>query len=360
MKSGKHILLLVPGFADGEADDVCIPPLQLMLNEFIARHPDFQFSIIAFQYPYRNDIYRWNGIPVYPCDGSNRKGIYRFITWRRAKKLFRKIHAEKKVSLIHSFWLTECAKVGEELAAEFQLPHLNTLMGQDVLPQNKYLSRFSSRKFPVVALCDRHSSVFQTNSGRAADHVIPLGMNRIFKPGIERDIDILVWSWLHPLKRVDMALRAAVELKKEFPKLNMIISGGGELTDELKAEAASLQLQGNVQFTGQLHRKETLELMRRSRVFLHTSSYEGFGFVFAEAMELEVPVVSFAVGAAKASANWKIVENETEIVPALRSFLQNPPEGSFERLAVSDTVDAYVKLYTEMMGFGNKPVAIQV
>lgn len=350
MKFDKHIVLLVPGFADGEADDVCIPPLQIMLREFIANRPEFQFTIIAFQYPYRNEMYYWNGIPVYPCDGSNRKSFFRLITWRRVKKIFRKIHAAKKVSLIHSFWLTECAKIGNELSEEFQIPHLNSLMGQDVLPENKYLPRFSQRRFPVVALCDRHSETLRNTTGRAADYVIEPGMETIYDGETERDIDVLVWCWLHPLKRVDMALRAAAELKNDFPDLKMVISGGGELYDELIDLADSLGLKGAVKFTGQIKRKDTLELMKRSKVFLHTSSYEGFGFVFAEALELRVPVVSFPVGVAKASANWKLVNEEYELAPAIRSFLKQPPQGEFVRLSVSDTVTAYANLYAKLIG----------
>lgn len=348
MKSAEHIVLLVPGFADGEPDESCIPPLQVMLRAFLVSKPDCRFSIIAFQYPYRNDIFNWHGITVYPCDGSNRKGFYRFITWRRAKRMFRKIHTAHPVTMIHSFWLTECAKTGQELSLQYGIPHLNTLMGQDALPENKYLSSFRERRFPVVALCKRHSEIFRQYTGRPADHIVRFGTEAIENHFPPKETDILVACWLHPLKRVEMALRITDELKKDFPEIRTVIHGDGEELQKLKSLSERMGLSLNVRFTGRISRKETLELMKRSRVLLHPSSFEGFGYVFAEAMQLQLPVVSFPVGFAEASATWRVVETEGEAKEAVKTFLQHPPADGFIPVPVTETVEAYAALYREI------------
>ena len=139
MISSKNILILTPGFPADENDDTCIPPLQEFLIEFSNQFPCVKFFIITLQYPLENKKYSWQNIPVYSCRGKNKKFPLRFSSWIKAFKFFLKIKKENEINVIHSFWLGEAALLGTFFSYVSKIPHLNTLMGQDVLKENKYL-----------------------------------------------------------------------------------------------------------------------------------------------------------------------------------------------------------------------------
>jgi 1,2-diacylglycerol 3-alpha-glucosyltransferase len=347
MKSVKHIALLIPGFAKDEADDSCIPPVQIMLEEFTRSFPGYRFSIIAFQYPFTKEPYRWKGIPVFPCGGKNKKSIFRIFTWRRAMRYFRELHASDPVDVVHSFWFSECAFVGERIRKRFGIPHLNTLMGQDALPQNSYLKLGNMQDFPAVALSERHARTFEENTGRKPVAVIPWGTEEIKKSPEEKTIDVLVAGSLIPLKRTELAIETAAVLIKEFPLLKMVIAGDGAEKEKLRALVKNLNLEKNISFAGQVSRKEVLRLMHQSKTLLHPSSYESFGYVFAEALACGIPIVSFGVGVAKEQEWWRVVEHEAEMIEAVKKFVAVSTQPG-KKFAVDETVKLYEKLYAEI------------
>ena len=114
MNTCKNIVILTPGFPKDENDYLCIPPLQLLTRQLI-KNTDIKLSIIAFQYPYENKNYKWNTVTVYSCGGNNKSFPSKFFTWQRAVKYFKQINKIQKVDIVHSFWLNECALIGEHL-----------------------------------------------------------------------------------------------------------------------------------------------------------------------------------------------------------------------------------------------------
>jgi glycosyltransferase involved in cell wall biosynthesis len=154
---------------------------------------------------------------------------------------------------------------------------------------------------------------------------------------------------LIPLKRTEIAIRVAAALVKEFPQLRLQIAGDGPERNSLEQLASALGVKGNVIFAGQLSRAEVLQAMQKSRVLLHPSEYESFGYVFAEAMECGLPIVSFDVGAAQASAGWKVVSGEDELAGAVREFLLASPIIA-TTISAEETVRAYAALYSMISG----------
>lgn len=109
--------------------------------------------------------------------------------------------------------------------------------------------------------------------------------------GVRKDIDVLWLSNLRQLKRPELAL----ELARHLPKLRFTIAGGpmpGGRTyyDDVAAAAARLP---NVTMLGPVRYEQTGELFDRAKVFLNTSSIEGFPNTFLQAWIRGVPVVSF-------------------------------------------------------------------
>jgi glycosyltransferase involved in cell wall biosynthesis len=97
-------------------------------------------------------------------------------------------------------------------------------------------------------------------------------------------------------KNIGFLLDVARVLVAEFPNLMFIVAGEGPDADGLKQQAATLGLQNNVRFVGNLDRRtKLLDCYRAGDVFVFASATETQGLVLLEAMSLGVPIVSTAV-----------------------------------------------------------------
>lgn len=106
-----------------------------------------------------------------------------------------------------------------------------------------------------------------------------------------KDIDVLWLSNLRALKRPELAL----ELARQLPDVKFTLAGGpmpGGQTyyDDVAAAAARLP---NVTMLGAVRYADTGPLIDRAKIFLNTSSIEGFPNTFLQSWVRGVPVVSF-------------------------------------------------------------------
>jgi glycosyltransferase involved in cell wall biosynthesis len=143
----------------------------------------------------------------------------------------------------------------------------------------------------VAAQTDHQARLLRENHG-IDSHVVnmmvetPRGDQRHPK-----DIDVLWVSNLRSLKRPELAL----ELARQLPGVKFTLAGGpmpGGQTyhDDVMAAAARLP---NVTMLGAVRYRDTGALFDRARVFINTSSIEGFPNTFLQAWIRGVPVVSF-------------------------------------------------------------------
>lgn len=99
-------------------------------------------------------------------------------------------------------------------------------------------------------------------------------------------------------------LEVAKELKKQKIDFKLVIGGEGKLMDFLLKKRTEYNLEKEVDFVGFVDKP--VEFMSKIDVFLLSSLWEGFGYVIAEAMLCEKPVIAF-----NASSNPELVsENE--------------------------------------------------
>jgi glycosyltransferase involved in cell wall biosynthesis len=89
------------------------------------------------------------------------------------------------------------------------------------------------------------------------------------------------------------ALSALELLKEQFPEIQLVIVGWGELETELRESVAQKGLSDHVTFTG--FQPNPRSYMVASDVVLIPSVSEGFGIVIAEAMSVRKPIVAFNV-----------------------------------------------------------------
>jgi glycosyltransferase involved in cell wall biosynthesis len=159
--------------------------------------------------------------------------------------------------------------------------------------------------------------------------VIPVGIDTsLFGTAPEkRDIDILAAGSLIPLKQYHLFVEAVGFLKKFFPGINAVICGKGPEMENLKAMAELLGLKKNIVFAGELPHTQVLALMQRTKVFLHTSEYEGFGAVLSEALYAGAHVVSFCKPMDRDYRHHYIEKNAEEMNARVLAILKNTKRG---------------------------------
>lgn len=340
-----RILWITPGFAANEHDFNCIPPMQLLAKELLRRSVDLQ--IVALDYPFRSEPYRWHETTVFPCNGQNRR-------WLKLRTLWRAMNfchdiLDENTTAIHSFWLGWASGVGERVSARRGVPHFTTLMGQDVLPENRKFLRglLPERAARLVAVSDFQNNIFEKNTGLRAAHVIPWGMNGVEIPTAvpaERQLDVLGVGSLIPVKNWEKWLRVIALATQTFPHLRAELIGSGPERGKLERLAHRLDLSENVRFVGDLPRPEVLARMQDAKVLLHTADFESFGYVLAEAAGNGCRVVSTAVGIAPTLG--VVAENEKSLAKLVVEGLGTLDEGRlFVPFTMEETAAAYLRVY---------------
>jgi len=110
---------------------------------------------------------------------------------------------------------------------------------------------------------------------------------------VEKDIDVLWLSNLRTLKRPELVL----EIARQLPQVKFTLAGGplpglrgGTYYEDVCAAASRLP---NVSMPGAVRYTDSGAWFDRSRLFLNTSTIEGFPNTFLQAWLRGVPVVSF-------------------------------------------------------------------
>ena len=102
---------------------------------------------------------------------------------------------------------------------------------------------------------------------------------------------ILCVGRLESQKSFSHAISAFAKIHERFPSLKLVIIGKGSLENDLRAQAASMELSEYVVFSGFQQNIEKFYLKARATIL--TSVYEGFPNVILESMALGTPVVAY-------------------------------------------------------------------
>ena len=121
--------------------------------------------------------------------------------------------------------------------------------------------------------------------------------------GLGADKVIIYVGRLHPLKRIETAIRALAEVRKVIADVRLLIVGshdgsvyGAAYEQSLRDLTAQLGLQAAVQFLGYLDRDNVPVTMTSANVCVLPSESESFGMVLTEAWSVQKPTVASDVG----------------------------------------------------------------
>ncbi len=345
-----NILFLVPGFPKDEDDSTCIPALQQYLYHFAKSVPDSHITVITFQYPYTKRKYRWHGIKVYPCGGEGRRRLGRLITWLITIKYVLGVHLKNRVLIIHSFWLAECAFIGQLMSKLLLTKHVASIMGQDALQGNSYLKYLDYSSMVITAGSFRAADVFHNSTGRKVDAIIPIGLDvdnfHQTTQNSHREIDIIGVGALTALKNYALFIEVIAELSELFPDIKAVIIGEGQEYYYLEQIIRERRLEKNIRLLGKLPRLKVIEYMYQGKILLHPSTYESQGYVFLEALYCGLTVVCFDVGYAIESEKMIICNNKQEMLHHLRLLLKSQLDHKpLMMKTIDETVAEFRQLY---------------
>lgn len=346
----KTLIILSPGFPANEADSTCVPPQQIFVKNLKQNFSSLNIIVLAFQYPFAAAEYQWNGVTIVAFGGKNRGRVFRMRNWIRISLYLQKLNKQHQLIGLLSFWMGECAFVANRFAKRNGLKHFCWILGQDARLWNKYFKWIKPQKEYLIALSDFIAKEFHRNYKITPANVIPAGIDPTLfdtsKP-VVRDIDILGVGSLIPLKQYFIFVDAVRYLKDEFPNIRAIICGNGPEFEPLQNMIKSLRLESNVELVGELSHPAVLAIMQRSKIFVHTSAYEGFGVVCLEALYAGAQVVSFVHPMDAEIKNWHFTNVPGYMIKTVGELLRNPGIDHSPVLPypVSESARAMMKLF---------------
>jgi glycosyltransferase involved in cell wall biosynthesis len=174
---------------------------------------------------------------------------------------------------------------------------------------------------------------------------------------------ILYLGRLHPIKGVDLLIRAFGIVSKERDDCILVVVGpdGGSLS-ELERITRELDLCGKVLFTGPLYGKDKSAVYYDSDIYVLPSHYEAFPMTVLEAWAFRKPVIVTENCGIKdlVHGSGQVVQpNPQDLASALQEYLQqdslrhrhgqNGYNKLYESLSIQTTVDCVEDLYREVI-----------
>jgi glycosyltransferase involved in cell wall biosynthesis len=344
----KTLVILSPGFPASEEDTTCLPAQQLFVQHLRENFPSLNVMVLAFQYPFARCTYQWKNVTVISFNGMNRGKTGRLHTWLRVWRGLRSIVRQHEVIGLFSFWCTECALVGKYFGKRARIPHYTWILGQDARKQNAFVRLIRPKENELVAMSAFLADEFMRNHGVRPKHIIPNGIDPRMFPELlpDRPVDVMGAGSLIPLKQYDLFTDLVAQAREKFPGIKAIICGKGPEEKKLQLQIHRLGLEHHLTLAGERQHPQVLELMQQSKIFLHTSSYEGFGTVHLEALYAGAQVISFCNPMQQKIPNWHVVTNREEMLQKIIDLLNAPP--AQERIlpfTMQETARSVMKLF---------------
>jgi glycosyltransferase involved in cell wall biosynthesis len=235
--------------------------------------------------------------------------------WPQGLKYGKRLLQSKEFDVVNTHFLVPSGPVGQKLAELAGVPHVLSVHGGDIFDPSKKnsphrrwalraLGRRLLRRADRVVTASR-DIVDKTHRYYLHDldiQLIPLGIKptapveaRREDYGIAADRFLMTTTGrLVERKKVDDLVRVMAKL--DDPRDLLVVMGDGPKRGEWEALAQELGVAERVQFRGFVEQREKEQLTQLADAYVSTSTHEGFGLVFVEAMDRGLPVVSFDRG----------------------------------------------------------------
>jgi glycosyltransferase involved in cell wall biosynthesis len=347
LKQRKTLIVVTPGFPESEADTTCLPAFQQFVS--LLKKTEYNIIVVSLHYPFKKNRYYWNGIPVFAIGGSNKGRFIGIRTRFLAYRTLLKLHQENELIGILSLWCIDSALVANRFSLKYQVKHFIWIIGQDAKQSNGYVKRINPLAKQLIAMSDFLKVEFYKNHHVLPQHVVKNGINElVFEPlnTSNRPIDVFGAGNLTSLKNYELFIEVIAEVIKYHPQLVVKIAGKGEQEVYLNDCIVTHNLQNNLQLIGEVKHDEVLKLMNQSKIFLHTSQYEGNSTVLMEALYNGCEVVSTQSLSMKSIPRLYVESSRQDLVKKLNELLNaNKPAVRVIFNTMNDSVNNMLGLF---------------
>lgn len=288
----KRLLFITPIFPKSINEDHVVPFISQFTQRF-ENDTSVQIDVISLMYPFCNHKYSFGNITVHPI-GSNFVSNYRKIPFlfKAILKGFQ-LFKQHKYDGVLCFWYRESALVGRILNLLLNVKQVVWMHGQDVKSDNKYLRLLKISAKNIVMISAHQKKYFLENCHINVDKIANVAIDKNKFPPLNtnvRSIDIIGIGNLYDLKNYSLFIDIISEL--HYKNLKILIIGEGKEQESLQKKVHALGLSTSLSFAGLLPHHEVLNHLNNSKIFLHTSKFEGAGVVIQEALYSGCKVVS--------------------------------------------------------------------
>ena len=222
-------------------------------------------------------------------------------------KLYESVDLES-FDVVHThYWLS--GLVGKEIANKFNKPLVYTSHSLGI-----FLDGYNKERVDCEKIIMTSADVITTSSLFEEDMILEnYNVNSIKIKHITPGVDVEIFSPDSLIKRENIFLSIGriqeqkgqmetIKFLDNFRKVEnnffcYFIGGpsgksGSEYLEELKKTVADLNLESHIEFLDNLPQTEIRDLLNKSKLLIHTSKFETFGLVAAEANAMGVPVLT--------------------------------------------------------------------
>ena len=321
-----RIALITPGFS-ADATDWAIPALQTLALALAQEH---DLHIFSLRYP---DIghYQWGNFTHHATGGQQRRGFASIGIWRQTVKAIIQQHRQTPFDILHAFWADEPGLVAVLAAARIKRPVVVSIGGGELsyLPDIEYGTQRSFIRSQIISLSFKGAravtagSTYQLNLAQqhrlnmTKAHHIPLGVDtnqfQPAKPPTWEQPTIVQAASLTPVKNQALLLETTALIKRDLPKIRLMLAGDGPLQSQLAALAQTYQIENHITWVGPLSYEEMTYFFQQGHLYLQTSRHESQGMSVLEAMACGLPVLGTPVGVTAELAHLPPTNNASEL-----------------------------------------------
>ena len=239
-----------------------------------------------------------------------RQGTHEWV-WSKRISAFARQHG---TDVVDAHWMSEAAQAARTLRLTEGTPFSVTCHGGDlgtpglgpiseaaakVCPVSRYLARqlvegWVDPFYPFKPL----DNVVPSDKVRVRHHGLP-GKTIASEPASSgsAELTIAMTGRLDPQKRPIDLVEALGRLHSEFPRVRVVMIGGGVLEPEIRSRAKELGVIDRLTITGGLPWKDVIATLRQADLYVQPSQWEGFGVAALEAASQGLPTVLTDTGA---------------------------------------------------------------
>jgi len=231
-------------------------------------------------------------------------------------KAGRRLLRERPFDLVHTSFAVPSGPSGLLLARKFNLPHVLSLHGGDIYDPSKALSPHRTPLLKqtvrwvihgsdrvVAQSSDTRQRALSIYGDRPVD-TIPLAIRppefeRIPRAALDLDLgpdDVVLATIGRLVARKGLAELIEILTELADPRFKLVVVGEGPEREALEAKAQESGVAGSLRFTGFVAEEMKWQILAASDLYVSTSLHEGFGIVFLEAMENQLPVICYDRG----------------------------------------------------------------